>query len=288
MFAEFHTRRVQGAGAEINLVIGGNGPLLLLLHGYPQTHVMWHKVAPDLARRFTVVAPDLRGYGDSAKPPSTADHAPYSKRTMAADMVAVMGRLGFDRFRLVGHDRGARVAYRLALDHGAKVERLALLDILPGHFLYHHFTPVTATAYYHWFLFSQEFDLLERLIGADPDYFIGRMLTGLGSGAGTFTPEALAEYLRCHRLPASIHATMEDYRAGAGIDLAHEAANLATPLDLPLLVLWGARGMLGRHYDVLAVWRQHARDVRGEALDCGHFLAEKRPAETLAALLAFL
>lgn len=203
-------------------------------------------------------------------------------------MVGVMRALGFARFRLVGHDRGARVAHRLALDHPAAVERLALLDILPTHFQYHSFTPATATAYYHWFFFAQPFDLPERLIGADPDYFIGRMLTGLGSSGDTFTEAALAEYLRCHRLPATIHATVEDYRAGVSIDLVHEAASLGTKLACPLLLLWGEKGMLGRHYDVLAVWRERGENVQGAALPAGHFLAEECPAETRAALEAFL
>jgi haloacetate dehalogenase len=288
LFPGFTTHRIQTSGAEIRCVVGGDGPPLLLLHGYPQTHAIWHKVAPQLAHRHTVVCADLRGYGDSSKPDSDATHAAYSKRAMALDMVELMGDLGFARFALVGHDRGGRVAHRLSLDHPAAVERVAVFDISPTRIMYGRTDQAFATAYYHWFFLIQPFDLPERMIGADPVWFLHRKLGGWGTGMAHFDPRALAEYERCFRDPATIHATCEDYRAAASIDLEHDALDADKRIACPLLALWGAKGVVHRLFDPIADWRSVADDVRGRALPCGHYLAEEAPEATLAELGAFL
>ena len=276
------------SGADIFCRIGGSGPALLLLHGYPQTHVMWHRVAAQLAERFTVVATDLRGYGDSSKPAGGEAHEGYSKRAMARDQVEVMTALGFERFAVVGHDRGARVTHRMALDHAARVTKAAVLDIAPTKTMYEMTDMAFASAYYHWFFLIQPFDYPERLIGADPDYYVERKIDAWGRNEGAFSSEALAEYKRCFRDPATIHASCEDYRAAATIDLEHDAADLDRKVTCPLLVLWGAKGVVARTYDVLAVWRERAEQVTGGALPCGHYLPEEAPEETLAELLGFL
>ena len=282
----------QGGAVEIAYRRGGTGPPLLLLHGYPQTHVMWHRVAPRLAEQFTVVAADLRGYGASGKPPGTPSggvpHEGYSKRAMAADQVALMAALGFDRFAVVGHDRGARVTHRLALDHPERVTRAAVLDICPTLAMYERTDMAFATAYYHWFFLIQPYDLPERLIGADPDYYMDRKTGAWGGNTDHFDPGALEAYKAAFRDPATIHASCEDYRAAAGVDLEHDRADLDRKLECPLLVLWGARGVVARSYDVLSVWRERATDVQGQALETGHYLAEEDPEATLTALLAFL
>ena len=284
----FDRTRIATSGAEINVRKAGAGPPLLLLHGYPQTHVMWHKIAPRLAERFTVVLTDLRGYGDSAKPPGGAHHEAYSKRAMARDQVEVLAALGFERFAVVGHDRGARVTHRMALDHPERVSKAAVLDIAPTLHMYEHADIAFATAYYHWFFLIQPFDLPERLIGGDPDFYVDRKIGKWSKTEGCFSAEALAEYKRCFRDPATIHATCEDYRAAAGIDLEHDRAALERKIACPLLVLWGAGGVIERTYDTLAVWRARAEDASGRALPCGHFLPEEAPEETLAELVAFL
>jgi haloacetate dehalogenase len=288
MFEGFEQRRLAVGGTEINLRLGGAGPALLLLHGYPQTHVMWHRIAPRLAERFTVVCADLRGYGDSGRPPSGADHAGYSKRAMAQDMAEVMSGLGFERFSVVGHDRGARVTHRLLLDHGGRVDRAAVLDIAPTLDMYERTDRAFAEAYYHWFFLIQPFDLPERLIGADPDYYLEKKIGAWSRAGGCFAPEALAEYKRCFRDPATIHATCEDYRAAASIDLEHDRADRDRKVSVPLLVLWGRLGVIERCYDALALWSARAERVTGKALPCGHFLAEEAPQETLEALETFL
>ena len=286
MFDGFAIRRVAVTGTEIHVLTRGSGPPLLLLHGYPQTHVIWHRIAPSLARDFTVVAPDLRGYGDSGKPAGGPDHAGYAKRTMALDQVELMSALGFDRFAMVGHDRGARVGHRLALDHPERLTRLALLDIIPTLDFYRSINQRTATAYYHWFFLIQPADLPERLIGADPAGFLDWQFSRLG-GAG-IEPAALAEYIRCFSDPRTIHTTCEDYRAAASIDLEHDAADRDRRIACPLLVLWGARGVVGRNFSVLDVWRDRATSLAGRALDCGHYLPEEAPAETEAEIRCFL
>ncbi len=290
MFEAFERVRVEASDAEINLVRGGEGPPVLLLHGYPQTHSMWHAVAPRLAENFTVVATDLRGYGDSSKPFGSEDHATYSKRAMAADQVQVMESLGFLSFAVVGHDRGGRVGHRMALDHPDRVTRLAVLDIVPTRHVYATVGRELATAYYHWFFFIQPYDLPETLIGADPGYYLRKKLGGWGTNLDTFAPEALAEYERCFGDPATIHASCEDYRAAASIDLDLDDADRdeGRKVTCPLLALWGDRGAMGRLYDVANVWREYARDVRGGPIDAGHFLAEERPEETARELANFL
>ena len=289
MFEDFEQQRIETPGAEIELVRGGDGPPVLLLHGYPQTHAMWHLVAPILAEEFTVVATDLRGYGDSSKPFGEEDHSTYSKRAMAEDQSAVMESLGFDAFAVVGHDRGARVGHRMALDLPDRVTKLAVLDIVPTRHVYTTAGKDLATAYYHWFFFIQPYDLPETLIGADPSYYLRKKLGGWGTPLETFDPEALAEYERCFDA-ATIHASCEDYRAAASIDLVHDEAYLdeGRKVECPLLTLWGGRGVMEKTYDVEAVWREYANDVRGKPLDAGHFLAEERPAETADELRNFL
>jgi haloacetate dehalogenase len=270
-------------------VIGGSGPPLLLLHGYPQSHVCWHRVAPALARRFTIVCPDLRGYGDSSPAPEEmADHAAYSKRAMAADQVALMAALGFERFAVAGHDRGGRVAYRLALDHPARVTRLATLDIVPTSEMFDRTDTAMAQATYHWFFLAQPFDLPERLIGGDPDFYLDWTLKSwFGSGAAA--PEALAEYRRCFRKPSVIHAACEDYRAGIGIDSALDRADRAAGrrIACPMLALWGDRSRFAKQHDFLAIWQGWADAVTAKTLPCGHFLPEEDPAGVIAALGEF-
>lgn len=287
MFEGFDTRRIDAGETEIHLVAGGKGPPLLLLHGYPQTHVMWHKVAPALAAHFTVVAADLRGYGDSGKPESDPDHLVYSKRSTARDMIAVMVELGHKRFFVAGHDRGGRVAHRMALDHADAVKRLAVLDIVPTHRVFQDTDKALATAYYHWFFLIQPDGLPERMIGADPEYFLRYSLGRWGSLPDAFTPEAMAEYVRCFSDPATIHASCEDYRAGASMDLRHDEDDDGKLVQCPTLALWGEQGAMHAMYNVLETWRERAADVTGRPIDCGHFLAEEAPEETAEALIAF-
>lgn len=282
MFEGFELSLIDTGEAVLRVRHGGNGPPLLLLHGHPQTHVMWHKIAPLLARNFTVVAPDLRGYGDSSKPPTTANHEPYSKRAMARDQVALMHQLGFEHFYVAGHDRGGRCAYRLALDHPAHVRKLAVLDIIPTGEALRRANMQFGLGFWHWFFLAQPFDLPERLIGVNPDnyYFY--------TNREQFDPEALADYLRCVHNPATIHAMCEDYRAGVTVDYDHDEADRGKKqITCPVLVLWSRQGELEFWYDVLGVWREWASDVQGHALDCGHYLAEEAPNETYEALHTF-
>jgi haloacetate dehalogenase len=281
-------RHVRTAGTDIAVWSGGAGPPLLLLHGYPQTHYMWHPVIDRLAQRFTVVCPDLRGYGDSGKPASDVTHGAYSKRAMAQDQVEVMAALGFERFAVVGHDRGGRVAHRMALDHAERVSRLAVLDIVPTRDVFRLCGKQTATAYYHWFFLIQPDGLPEHLIGLDPEYYLREKLKRWSRVPDCFDAAAVAEYLRCFRKPETLHATCEDYRAGASIDLEHDEADLDRKVRCPTLALWGGRGFVGQTYDVLGLWRERALAVTGEALDCGHFVVEEAPEATLAALNRFL
>jgi haloacetate dehalogenase len=277
----FEARDIDAGEATIHVRVAGSGPPLLLLHGYPQTGAMWHLVAPALAEQHTVVVADLRGYGASSKPPTTDDHEPYSKRAMARDQVAVMAALGFERFAVAGHDRGARVAYRMALDHPGAITRVALLDIIPTSEMYARTTMRSALGMWHWFFLPQPYDLPERLLAGDPDgfYYKGR--------EELFAPEALAEYQASLRDPAVIHTICEDYRAGATFDRElDEADKGARRITCPLLVLWGATGPVGR-LDPLSVWAEWADDVRGGPIDCGHHIPEEAPQETVAALREF-
>ena len=286
MFEGFETRQIDTGEALINLRIGGSGRPLLLLHGYPETHLMWHKIAPRLAERFTCIVPDLRGYGDSSKPASDPEHLSYSKRATAGDQVKVMQALGYDRFMVAGHDRGGRVTHRLCLDHPDRVERASILDIVPTPVVYGTVNQRVATAYYHWFFLIQPHDFPETLIGANPEYFLRKTLLSW-SAAETFPPEVFAEYLRCFRKPETIHATCEDYRAGASIDLEHHKADKGRKIACPIQILWGEKGLVGRGYDTLAVWRDYAENVVGQSVPSGHFLPEEAPDETLQAMLSF-
>lgn len=292
MFDGFTSHTIPvGNGVEIAASVGGNGPPVLLLHGFPQTRACWHKIAKPLSERFTVVAADLRGYGESCKPPGGPDHAAYAKRAMARDQVALMRALGFPRFRLVGHDRGGRVAFRLALDTPEAVERLALLDICPTATMYAATDQAFATAYYHWFFLIQPADFPERMIARDAGHFVRHTMASWSRIEGAFDEAILNHYVDAFSDPATIHAACEDYRAGATIDLVHDAMSDAAgqKLAMPLLALWGARGMVGKTFDVLATWREKsASSVTGHGLDCGHFLPEEAPEETLKALLGFL
>jgi haloacetate dehalogenase len=284
MFDGFTLSFIDTGEATIRVRHGGGGPPLLLLHGHPQTHVMWHRIAPRLAHEFTVVAMDLRGYGESSKPPTTADHEPYSKRAMARDAVAVMQQFGFERFDVAGHDRGGRVAYRLALDHPERVRKLATLDIIPTGEHFRRADMKFGLGYWHWFFLAQPYPLPEKLIGADPDFFF----TGRPNRPSVFAPEALDDYLRCYRNPETIHAACEDYRAAATYDFALDEADRGKKkIAAPLLALWAGQGQVGKWYDVLAVWRDWADDVRGHEIDSGHFIAEEAPLETYDALREF-
>jgi haloacetate dehalogenase len=274
-------------GVRIRAAVGGEGPPLLLLHGHPQTHVTWRKVVGALMQRFTIVATDLRGYGDSSKPESGADHAAYSKRAMASDQVAVMRALGHDKFDVVGHDRGGRVAHRMALDFPDAVSRVALIDIAPTATMYARTDKAFATRYFWWFFLIQPAPLPERMIGADPEFFLRTHIDGQVKTPGATEPAAFAEYLRCYNDPATRHAICEDYRAAATIDLEHDKADADQRVKAPLLAIWGGKGTVGALYDVLETWREKALQVSGRAFDCGHTLQEERPEETVAELTAF-
>ncbi|CAH1689077.1 Fluoroacetate dehalogenase [Hyphomicrobiales bacterium] len=284
----FETKEIETAGARIHLAIGGSGRPLLMLHGHPQTHLTWHKIAPRLAERFTVVLPDLRGYGDSGKPAGGQHHVNYSKRAMAADQIEVMRALGFARFDLAGHDRGARVAHRMALDHPEAVQRIAVFDIAPTLTMYERTNQEFATRYFWWFFLIQPAPLPERMIAADPEFFLRRHIEGQIKVPGATSEALFAEYLRCYLDPATRHAICEDYRAASTIDLDHDRADVDRRIRVPLFALWGARGTVGRLYDVLDTWREKASDVRGRAIDCGHCPQEEAPEETLSELLTFL
>ena len=283
MFEGFRTETVDVDGVEILARMAGSGPPLLLLHGSPQTLLMWHLVAPRLSEEFTVVATDLRGYGNSSKPESAPDHRPYSKRAMAEDQIGVMKHFGFDRFALCGHDRGGRVGYRMALDHPGVVTKLAVLDIIPTWEAFSRADMSFGLGYWHWFFLAQPFDLPERLLAAEPEKALFR------GGSEAIASEAMEEYVRCLRERETIHATCEDYRAAATLDFEHDAEDheAGRRIACPLLALWGSRGFLEGHYDVLAVWRGWADDVRGRAIDSGHYIPEEAPEETLAEVRAF-
>jgi haloacetate dehalogenase len=289
IFGEKIEKQYINVAKNINIAIcsKGAGPPLLLLHGYPQTGFMWHKIAPRLAEDFTVVVADLRGYGDSDKPTSREDHAVYSKRAMAADMMAVMTALGHSQFFIAGHDRGGRVAHRLARDYPQAVTKLAVLDIAPTAMMYDTTDMHFATSYYHWFFLIQPAPFPETLIGSDPKFFLESKMQHWGKDRTAITNDAFDEYLRCFSNPDTIHASCEDYRASASIDLEHDAADVGLKLDIPLLVLWGATAMVGNKYDMLCAWQEVATDVTGFAVPGGHYLPEESPDETYQALLDF-
>jgi haloacetate dehalogenase len=283
----FSYQKIDADGIEINCAVAGSGPPLLLLHGYPQTHAIWHHVAPRLATDYTVVLTDLRGYGDSAKPaPSAGDHE-YSKRAMARDQLIVMRSLGFDRFGLVGHDRGGRVAHRLALDSPEAVSQLAVLDIVPTRHTFENADLAFGLGYYHWFFLAAGNGIPERLIGGDPEFWITARMNARHHGGSAFDPAALREYIRCFSDPAAIAASCADYRAAAGVDLDHDRADAGRRLAMPLLALWGEHGFVGGNYDVLNVWSKYAADIRGRALPCDHYLPEEQPALVVESLRDF-
>jgi len=283
VFDGFETTEIDTGDARIHVRRAGTGPPLLLLHGYPQTHAMWHRIAPALAEDFTVVLTDLPGYGASSKPGSLPDHWPYTKRAMARDQVAVMHALGFDRFAVCGHDRGGRVGYRMALDHPERVTRLAVLDIVPTGEVLMRADRAFGLGYWHWFFLAQPAPTPERMIGADPDAYYRHF------DADFFDPEAVAAYRRAADDPDTIRAMCEDYRAGAGLDVEHDLAdkNHRRRIACPLLALWGGRWYLEDWYDVLGIWREWADDVSGRAIDAGHYLAEERPDDVLGELRGF-
>jgi len=283
VFAGFETHDVLHEGVRLRVRCAGSGSPLLLLHGHPQTCAMWHRVAPALAERHRVVLMDLRGRGDSSRPPASADHALYSKRVMAADALAVMRHFGHARFAVLAHDRGARVAHRLALDHAQAVTRLMLLDIAPTLAMYEGTTEDFARSYWHWFFLIQPAPMPERAIEADPVAWIREGMGARFAGLGPFAPEALAEYERCLAIPGSATAVCEDYRASATIDLEHDRADRAAGRHVtqPLRVLWGAHGVVERCFDAMALWRAAAENVSGQALPCGHYIAEELPAALL-------
>jgi haloacetate dehalogenase len=284
LFPGFIRKTITTSDATINLVAGGEGPPVLMLHGYPQTHAIWHKVAPALARDYTVVCADLRGYGDSSKPRGVPGHANYAKRAMALDMVEAMEALGFVKFHVVGHDRGGRVAHRMARDHGRRVQTLTVLDISPTLKMYESTNMQFAKAYYHWFFLIQEAPLPEQMLrDMGPGYILMRLGRGK-AGLKVFDRRALAEYARCF----DPHSTCEDYRAAATIDLVHDRKDLRRKLKMPVLALWGRQGVIEALFDCLADWREVALDVRGGALQCGHFIPEEKPRELLAPLRRFL
>lgn len=290
LFTGFETRRIRTAGATIHLVTAGRGEPVLLMHGYPQTHACWHRIAPELARRYTVVCPDLRGYGDSSKPKGLPDHSNYAKRAMAQDMVEVMERLGHRRFHVVGHDRGGRVGHRLARDHGERVHTFTALDISPTLKMFERTDLAFATAYYHWFLMLQPAPLPERMLAGQVPFNILGRVGRAEPDLSAFSKAALREYVRCYADPKAIHASCEDYRAAGTIDLVHDRADRdrGHKLQMPMLALWGRQGVVGRMFDCLADWREVAEHVTGRALPCGHFIPEEAAPQALREITRFL
>jgi haloacetate dehalogenase len=290
LFEGFKREEIATSGARIVAVHGGKGPPLLLMHGNPFTHVHWHKVAPRLAEEFTVVATDLRGYGDSSKPAGGERHENYSFRAMAQDQVEVMAALGFETFSAAGHDRGARILQRMCLDHSDRVRRAALLDILPQHHLLNNVTRSWGLFSWHWFFMAQPYDLPERMMGADPEWYLRKKLSKTKQGTAFFADEALAEYIRCIKNPATIHAICEDYRATFGIDLEMDTADFEAGrrIECPALILWGATGGVGRNHKPAEIWPAYASDIRRAAtVPSGHYLAEEAPEETYRELRNF-
>ena len=288
MFDNFEELQIEANGTTINLVKGGSGPPLLMLHGYPQTHAMWNKIAPRLAEDFTVVCPDLRGYGDSAKVEGDPEHINYSKRTMGQDQVDVMKALGFDQFFLVGHDRGGRVSHRLTKDHPNSVLKLVTLDIIPTRAMFQIVDKDFATNTWHWFFLIQPFDFPETVIGGNPEFYARRGFDRTQNADKVFPPEALADSVRCFSIPGTIHAVCEDYRAGASIDLVHDEADFDQKINCPMLALWSQTGFVGKTQDPLKIWGDYANNVKGKSLPCGHYIAEELPDESYAAIKQFL
>ena len=288
LFPGFEQGQIQTSGATINYIAAGAGTPVLLLHGYPETLACWHKIAPALAAKYRVICADLRGYGDSSKPEGLADHSNYSKRAMGLDMVELMERIGHETFHLVGHDRGARVSHRLARDHSERVRTLTVLDISPTLKMFDSTNLAFATAYYHWFLMLQPAPLPERMLAGQVPFNVLGRVGRAEPDLSAFDPEAVAEYVRCYADPRAIHASCEDYRAAGTIDLDHDRADRGRKLEMPVLALWGTRAIVGKMFDCVADWREVANNVTGRAIDCGHFLPEEAPRETLAEIEGFL
>lgn len=291
LFKGFKSQKIQTTGATINVVSGGQGSPLLLLHGNPETHVMWHKIAPRLATEFTVFTADLRGYGDSSKPEDGENHSNYSKRAMAQDQIEMMEHFGFKKFSVVGHDRGGRVGHRMALDYPDRITKLAVLDIVPTYDLLRRVSNEVATAFYHWFFLIQPYPFPETMIGANVEFYLKYMM--FRDMAHKEIPawmgeDAFSEYLRCYRDPAALHATCEDYRAGESIDMKHDEEDLHRKISCPVLALWGKQGAVQRYFDVLSIWRGRAVNVSGKPVSGRHFLPEESPDEVLSELRAFL
>jgi len=290
MFTFYKTEKVAVNGININYRIGGNGPALLLLHGHPQTHVIWHKVADKLAQHFTVVAADLRGYGDSDKPVASDKSAAYSKRVMAKDQVELMKHLGFEHFSVLAHDRGARVAHRLAADHPSNVICMVLLDIAPTLAMYEQTNQEFARAYWHWFFLIRPAPFPESLIEANPENYLRSVMGTRSAGMSPFTEEAFSEYLRCLKLPGAATGICEDYRASAGIDLVHDKTDIEAghKVSCPLLVLWGKEGVVGRCFEPIVEWEKVAEQVKGHSLPSGHYIPEEAPELLLEHVLSFM
>jgi len=287
LFESFKKEKIKVSDVSINIAHCGIGKPLLLLHGYPQTLCMWHIIAPELCKRFHVICADLRGYGNSSKPKSTPDHYTYSKRVMASDVVEVMGKLGYDKFIVAGHDRGGRVVHRMCLDFPEKVLKACVMDIAPTHTMFKSTDQNFATGYYHWFFLIQPDGLPEKLIGNDPEYYLREKLRRWSGEPAMFDEEAVNEYIMCFSKPEAINASCEDYRAAATIDLIHDEKDFDKKIKCPLLVLWGNKGFVHRTYDVLATWKEKAENVEGKAVNSGHFLPEENPEETLIELNKF-
>jgi len=286
MFEQFKQDKINVNGININYKIGGKGEPLLLLHGYPQSHILWRKIAPLFAENYTVICSDLRGYGDSDKPESDKSHLTYSKKNMGLDQNELMKKLGFNEYFLVGHDRGGRVAHRMAIDYKENIKKISVLDIVPTSHVFKNTNALLARRYYHWFFLIQSFPHPETMIGNDPEYYIRSKLKMWGANDEYLTEDVLQEYLRCFT-PETIHASCEDYRAGASIDLKHHEEDLHKKISCPLQVLWGAKATVEELYDPVKVWKEWAINVEGKSIDCGHFLPEESPIETYDAIIKF-
>ena len=287
MFDNFKQDSIEVNGVNINYKIGGQGEPLLLLHGYPQSHILWRKIAPLFAKDYTVICADLRGYGDSDKPKSDEKHLTYSKKTMGLDQNELMKKLGFNEYFLVGHDRGARVAHRMAIDFKESIKKISVLDIVPTSHVFKNTNAILARRYYHWFFLIQSYPHPETMIGNDPEYYIRSKLQMWGANNQYLTEDIIKEYLRCFNTE-SINASCEDYRAGASIDLVHHEEDLHKKISCPLQVLWGSKATVEELYDPVKVWKEWAINVEGESIDCGHFLPEENPIETYNAIIKFL
>ena len=283
---DFKEEKIKVNGIEINCKYGGNRIPLLLLHGYPETHLMWHTIVEKLSKKYFLICPDLRGYGDSSKPKGDEQHINYSKKTMAKDLLELMSYFGFDKFYLAGHDRGARVTHRMCLDYPNHVLKACVMDITPTYHMFKHTDQAFATGYYHWFFLIQPDNLPETLIGSNARYYLMEKLERWSAKDAVFDKEAVEEYVRCFD-KKGIHATCEDYRAGASIDMRDDEKDRNRKITMPLLVLWGNKGFVNRTYDVLNVWKEYANEVQGKVLACGHFLVEEQPDDVYTELVKF-